>query len=155
MIKRVRSLLAIKEIVAAVIMIVFAIACIVLYNTYMTGKPYMKLHDKKFSLDIADDPEERTRGLSGRESLADSRGMLFIYDEPGIYGFWMKEMKFSIDLLWLDKDLKIVHVVPAASPDSYPSVFYPSAEAEYVLEVPAGTTEQLGIKVGDTAQLAL
>src|SRR4051812_35678814 len=62
---------------------------------------------QKVSLDVANTPKSRELGLSGRNSLADNKGMLFLFDEPGLPSFWMKGMKFPIDILFLNNN-KIV-----------------------------------------------
>ncbi len=59
---------------------------------------------------IADTSEKRTRGLSYRESLGKNQGMLFVFEEVGRHGIWMKEMKFPIDILWLDSNLKVITI---------------------------------------------
>ncbi len=109
----------------------------------------IRIKNQEFLVEIADTDEERIKGLSGRESLPEGRGMLFVFDQPGMYGFWMKDMLFSIDIIWLSEEGRVVHIVKNASPESFPEVFYPAAEAKYVLELPAGTAERLGLQIGD------
>ncbi|MBI4708673.1 MAG: DUF192 domain-containing protein [Candidatus Portnoybacteria bacterium] len=108
--------------------------------------------DQKISVEIADTAEKRKKGLSGRDPLTENEGMLFIFDESGIYGFWMKEMKFSLDLIWVDGD-KIVDItkdVPAPASDSEElKVYNPSQEINKVLEVNAGWAGRHNIKMGD------
>ncbi len=99
--------------------------------------------------EIVDTDEKRRKGLSGRDNLKDGEGMLFIYDVPGIYGFWMPNMNFSIDIIWISEDLKIVYVKENATPESYPEVFASGKPAMYVLEVPAFFVRDNGIKIGD------
>jgi len=95
----------------------------------------------------------REQGLSGRTSLADGHGMLFVFDSPGNYGFWMKDMNFAIDMLFIDASGKIVTIAANASPKGYhqnpPQVFYPATPVQYVLEVPAGFAAQNGITEGE------
>lgn len=100
-------------------------------------------------VEIADTPEERVKGLSGRESLDENAGLLFIYDEPGIYGIWMKEMKFPIDAIWLDGNYRVVDIARDVQPDSFPKVFEPSKPAKYILEVNASLAERNSIEIGD------
>lgn len=102
--------------------------------------------------EIVDTPESRSRGLSGRPSLDEGTGMLFVFEEDGMHGFWMKDMNFPIDMLWLDADKKIIFIAAGVPPESYPQTFAPSAPARYVLEVPAGWAERNGVRVGDTAR---
>jgi hypothetical protein len=106
-------------------------------------------------VEVEDTDASRQQGLSGRASLADGTGMLFVFDAPGNYGFWMKDMNFSIDMLFIDASGTIVTIAPNASPEGYhqnpPEVFNPASPVKYVLEVPAGFAAKNGIKVGQTA----
>ena len=95
--------------------------------------------------------EEQKKGLSGRESLPEEEGLLFIFSKPDFYGFWMKEMKFPIDIVWIDENLMITHIARDVKPNSFPQIFKPDQKSLYVLEVNAGLTAKYGIKVGDIA----
>ena len=108
-----------------------------------------------FSVDVADTPILRARGLSGRECLAPTDGMWFVFPDEGIHGFWMKDMHFPIDILWISDDFRVVHIEEHAAPESYPHVFYPDAPARYVLEIPAGSSARAGIVRGDRAELSV
>ena len=102
--------------------------------------------------EVEDTDASREQGLSGRQSLAPGTGMLFVFDTPGKYGFWMKDMNFAIDMLFADASGTIVTIAPNASPAGYhlnpPEVFYPAKEVQYILEVPAGFAAAKGITVG-------
>ena len=102
----------------------------------------------KMALEIADTEGKRIRGLSGREYLADGTGMLFLFPSSGFYGFWMKDMNFSIDILWIDEDFKIVHIEREVHPDTYPKSFTSQEPAKYVLELNAGDALRLDLIVG-------
>jgi uncharacterized protein len=104
-------------------------------------------------VELADTLDERVRGLSGRESLSEGEGMLFVFPEDGRYGFWMKDMNFSIDIIWLSSAGKVVHIAENVPPDSYPASFQPAEPARYVLEVPAGFAKAHNIALGSTASL--
>lgn len=93
-----------------------------------------------FDVEIAATDAARTRGLMFRHGLKAGTGMLFVFDEEGIFPFWMKNMQFPIDMLWLDRNKRIVDIkanVPACTVDPCP-VYTPSQVALYVLELPAG-----------------
>jgi uncharacterized membrane protein (UPF0127 family) len=94
----------------------------------------------------------REQGLSGRMSLPEGSGMLFVFQTPGVYGFWMKDMNFALDMLFADANGKIVTIVRDATPESYlqnpPQVFYPKSPILYVLEVPAGFADAHNIQEG-------
>ena len=99
----------------------------------------------------------REEGLSGRTSLAPGSGMLFVFQTPGTYGFWMKDMNFDLDMIFANANgtiVTIAHDVTAASyHENPPQVFYPSAPISYVLEVPAGFAASNNIEEGMTLQL--
>lgn len=105
--------------------------------------------DRCFILDVADTVEDRRQGLSGRPALEENRGMLFLYDLSGEYGFWMKDMNFPLDIIWLDDADTVVTILPSVAPETYPKVFYPTESARKVIEVSAGVADELGMKIGD------
>jgi len=111
--------------------------------------------DVIFDVEIVDTPETRQQGLSDREGLAPKTGMLFVFQEPDFHGIWMKDMQFPIDIIWLDGELIVVDTAPNISPDSFPTIFYPSAPASYVLEVGAGVVERYGMRIGAKTRLAV
>ena len=105
----------------------------------------VSFHEREYALDIAATDEERALGLGGRESLCDTCGMLFVFEEPGQPGFWMKGMRFPLDIAWL-RDDTIVHIErhsPSESTDTYRS----PVPANRVIEWNAGTLDQ--VQVGD------
>ncbi len=115
--------------------------------------PMMVLPDKqKITLEFADTAAERTQGLSGRASLAADTGMLFVFDDEGQYPFWMPEMKFSLDMIWLDSQYRIVYLkqnVPPAGSGRKDLVQYINDQpAKYVLEVNAGVAVTHQLQVG-------
>src|SRR3990167_8151062 len=78
-----------------------------------------------FQVEVADTETLREQGLGGRRSLPAGRGMLFIFDQPGSWGIWMKDMRFSLDIMWAREDGTIITVVPNVTPDTYPLVLRP------------------------------
>lgn len=105
------------------------------------------------AVDVADTVAEQVRGLSGRERLPENTGLLFVFAEDGRHGIWMRDMRFSIDIVWAKEGGEIVHVEEKAGPDTYPQVFEPDEDARYVLELPAGFLELHGIREGDRLSL--
>lgn len=110
--------------------------------------PTVAIGTTTIMVDVANTPALRQQGLSGKESLAWGRGMLFIFPQEGEWGFWMKDMNFPIDIIWANKDGVINTVHSDVSPQTYPESFHPLAPALYVLEVPAGYAAAHGIGVG-------
>ena len=99
------------------------------------------------------------RGLGGRESLPDDRGMLFVFPEPGRHGFWMKDVLIPIDIIWISAEGRVVDIQAAQPepgvPDPQLKRYSPNGEAKYVLEVRAGLAAEKGVQVGDEAQIEL
>jgi uncharacterized membrane protein (UPF0127 family) len=98
---------------------------------------------------IADTEASREQGLSGTLSLLANSGKLFVFPSPGNYGFWMKDMNYALDFVWIGSDLKIVGITPDIAASTYPQIFYPPAPAQYVLEVNSGFSTRVGLKVGE------
>ena len=110
-----------------------------------------------FQVEIADSTSTRAQGLSGHAPLADNQGMLFLFPISGNYGFWMKDMQFALDMIWI-KDNTVVGFAENAQPQPGAAlwnlkVYYPPKAIDKVLEVNAGTVQKDGIKVGDTVSL--
>lgn len=106
-----------------------------------TTKSYdalISIGSKTIPVTIADTDQERELGLSGTKSLSPDTGKLFVFDATGSYGFWMKDMAYDIDIIWIDSNLRIVAINKGVSKDSYPEIFFPPKEILYVLEVPSG-----------------
>lgn len=114
------------------------------------NSPYLMINELRIPVEVVDTPEKRTLGLSYRESLASDSGMLFVMPSRRVSSFWMKEMRFPLDIIWIDGD-KIVNLsqdLPPGGPqpkNSYSSL-YP---VDQVLEVNGGFAEKNGIKIGD------
>ncbi len=100
------------------------------------------------SVEVADTIASRTQGLSGRDSLGINSGLLFVFDEPEEVGIWMKDMKFPIDIIWIDEEGVVIDVVEGATPESYPTVYTPYRDATYVLEVNSGFASTHRIRSG-------
>ena len=84
-------------------------------------------------------------GLSGRASLPKDAGMLFVFPKTSTYGFWMKDMKFPIDIVWIGENKSVVGITPKISPDTYPKIYYPPSDIRYVLELNSGGAAEYGV----------
>ncbi|MEX0931776.1 MAG: DUF192 domain-containing protein [Candidatus Paceibacterota bacterium] len=113
----------------------------------------VSIRDAVFSVHVADTPEEQVQGLSFQESLPEYSGVWFAFDSPSPRGFWMKDMLFPIDIIWLNSAMQVVHVEHSLTPDTYPQTFAPPVSAQFVLEIRAGLAEREGIVVGDSASI--
>lgn len=98
-------------------------------------------------LDVADTYEARRMGLSGRESMAENQGMLFIFDEPGLQCFWMKDMNFDIDMIWLDASKTVTKIDKNVAKETYPDNFCQD-DVMYVVEVVSGWADKNSVKIG-------
>ncbi len=107
------------------------------------------INNKKIDVLISDDNCKMVLGLSGKENLKGNLGMLFVFDTAGNYGFWMKDMKFPLDILWISDDLHIVGIEKNLATSTYPQIFGRNYFAKYVLELPAGYLDTNSIKVGN------
>lgn len=106
---------------------------------------------RTISVLIAETPDETTRGLSGMPSLLHDEGMLFLFDRSQKFGFWMPDMHFAIDMIWIDESWRVIDVSAHATPESYPkTIFYPHTPATYVLEVNDNIAKEWGIATGTT-----
>lgn len=110
---------------------------------------------EQFNVEVADTKEIQEQGLSGRDGLDTNEGMLFVFEKPGRYSFWMKDMSFSIDMAWIDEKGKILTIAPSVSPDTYPRSFTSNIDAKYVIELPANTLKRLNVNVGDSVSLKI
>lgn len=134
-----------------VLLVLFAGLSVVAYtvSSNTDNKAVIKINNTQIVAEIADEQDERQIGLSNRENIGEYQGMLFEFDSEDYYGFWMKDMRFSLDMVWLNGDKRVVSVEKVVSPESYPRVYYPARPSQYVLELPEGTADRLGIEAGD------
>ncbi|MBD3415447.1 MAG: hypothetical protein GF421_13600 [Candidatus Aminicenantes bacterium] len=107
--------------------------------------------------ELAVTDQERQLGLMFRDAINEDQGMLFIFERESVHSFWMKNMKISIDILWLDKDKRIVHIeknVPPCQTQDCPS-YDPGVLSKYVLEIKAGLAEEYELKLYDKVDFIL
>jgi uncharacterized membrane protein (UPF0127 family) len=115
------------------------------------------INNNCFSVEIARTEVLRDRGLMYRTQLDKDKGMFFIFDKEGIYPFWMKNTLIPLDMIWIDGDNNIVFIGENIQPckNIICPVINPLTNANYVLEVNAGITKDLGIKVGDIVNIKI
>jgi uncharacterized membrane protein (UPF0127 family) len=135
----------------------FPLLLIVACTACSAGGPSVEIGGERFSVEIADTRETQALGLMFREEMADDHGMLFVFPNEAPRSFWMKNCRISLDIMYFDKDLKMVSAsldTPPCRVNRCPS--YPSkAPTMYVLELNAGMAAKLGIGVGDHLNLDL
>ena len=117
--------------------------------------PRVRIGETTFGVEVADNLEARARGLSGRESLPPGEGMLFIFEETRVHTFWMKDMMFPLDLVWIGEQCAVESISPNVPPptpeqaDSDLPRFRPPQPVRYVLEINGGEAAAAKIQVGD------
>lgn len=99
--------------------------------------------------------DEIATGLMYRTHLPESSGMLFVFEDPGVYRFWMKNTFIPLDIIWMDEDGRVVYVERDVQPcrSSVCPSYGPHIESKYVLEVNAGYAQNNGIDVGDVVNM--
>jgi len=104
--------------------------------------------------EVADSAAERAQGLMYRKELAENKGMLFVFEKEVLPGFWMKNMEFPLDIIWINQDKRIIGINTNALPcrDSCENIVPPD-KIKYALEVNAGFVEENQIKAGDRVDL--
>ena len=124
------------------------------------GDRFLKIYlasGASITAELAVTDAERARGLMFREKLLPDQGMLFVFQREDIHAFWMKNTLIPLDILWLDRDRRVVHIergVPPCTSDPCPS-YGPARAGLYVLELAAGAADRLGLKPGDRLDFAL
>jgi uncharacterized membrane protein (UPF0127 family) len=118
------------------------------------GETYVfkTLDGKKMKVEVAVTSAARIRGLSGRGRMPTNTGMLFIFDKISVQSMWMVEMRFPLDILWLDEFMMVVSISPncAPCPDRSRCPFFGSVyPVKYAIELNGGAAAAFGIKVGD------
>ena len=120
-------------------------------STFEAGFVTMEIGNATVDAELALTPDRQSRGLSGRPTLEEGEGMLFVYTEPDYYNFWMPGMNFALDIIWFNQDFVVVDITENVTPDSFPQKYTSSIPAQFILEVPSGYAKQHGIVVGTQA----
>jgi len=116
--------------------------------------PELLIGTSAFRAEIADTGLKQMWGLSNRESLPTGRGMLFLFDRASLHGFWMKDMRFPLDLIWI-REGRVIGISENLLPEgsSPQQTYYPSSAVDAVFEINADEAAKAGIKIGDATFL--
>jgi len=112
---------------------------------------------RTFQAELMVNDHDRAMGLMFRPSLPADRALLFVFRSLDFHGIWMKNCRFPIDIVWLDEDRKVVHVMPKVPPctaDPCPS-YQPMRKAAYVVEMNAGAAKREKVVLGSTLAFTL
>ncbi|MBI4033860.1 DUF192 domain-containing protein [Candidatus Saccharibacteria bacterium] len=116
----------------------------------------VQIGSTQIKTEVASADAERAKGLGGRPCIESDRGMLFVFDKPGRYPFWMKDMRFPIDIVWISPNHRVVGLEVDVLPSSFPDRFVNKDEpAQYVLELQANRAKDLKIGLGTPVDLGL
>lgn len=143
----------------ALILLGFLILVLIVAAYVKSGKPAtsgelkrLRVGDNEYSVELADTLLSQARGLSGRERLLENHGMLFVFPSPSLQAFWMKDMQFPLDFIWINggKVIGVTENVPVVPENN---IQRPPSPADMVLEVSAGTVARDKIRIGDEVTL--
>lgn len=138
----------------ATLLVTFVVAMLLL--TVFNGRPSAPhnatLHTggKQYTLRVAATSQAQQKGLGDIAAMPKDGGMLFWFTDDKTRCFWMKDMHFSLDIIWLDADHRVTHMERGLSPETYPHVFCPAEPARYVIELNSGEAARAGIENGET-----
>lgn len=148
-----------KLIFAYIFLIIAIIIAAVLKSGNITpnpnSSPSITINNKKINLILAKTQSEKEIGLSNKQNLDKDTGMLFIFAKKDYPSFWMRNMKFPIDIIFID-DNKIVDMYQNAQPaknETNAPVYKPKNKANYVLEMNANTARENNFKIGDKVSI--
>jgi uncharacterized membrane protein (UPF0127 family) len=114
--------------------------------------------DASFAVELAVTPQQQAQGLSGRPGLAPGTGMLFIFESESLHSFWMKDMRFPLDMVWISAEYAVVDITEDVSPPAPSQTtsdlpkYMPAEPAQYVMEINAGEAESADIGIGDMVE---
>jgi uncharacterized membrane protein (UPF0127 family) len=139
------------------VIIVVAASLLFLYMQLLSSeKSTVSLSGHTYQVTVARTEADREQGLSDTASLPDGQAMLFVFPTSARPAIWMKDMNYPIDIVWLNDSQKVVYITKDAQPSSYPNtLFQPDKDSRYVIELPAGTIEKTGIKIGAQADFTV
>lgn len=143
-----------RSIIAVLLVIIIFIISFVVYFMFFRNQKNQKtqvcFNETCFEVEVAKTKIAQTKGLMFRKSLDEREGMLFIFKNDGLYSFWMKNTLIALDIIFLDKDKKVVDIFKNVQPcrsekcESYRN----QKPAKYVLEINAGQAEEIGLEIG-------
>ena len=140
--------------IAAGVIVAIGLSMLFITNTrpqLLGEKCAFRLRDNRcVALSVASSEYSRQAGLSGVNDLSNTRGMLFAFDNPDRACMWMKDMRFGLDIVWLNDSGQIIKIEKSISPETYPTAFCApdNQPAKYVVEVNSGIADDAQLKVG-------
>ena len=137
----------------ALIVLAFIIGGTVLWWQMNQDESLLRLDGHSYHITVMRTDAELQKGLSDTSSLPAGQAMVFVFPRDDKWAMWMKDMKYPIDIVWLNDNKQVIDSAKNAQPSSYPQKFTPSESARYVIEFPSGTVANVGIQNGDPVGL--
>jgi hypothetical protein len=144
--------LDVKKLILASLVVTLTLALVAGHSLYQTKSTHIIIEGVLLAVDLAETPATQEKGLSGRSSMPSDHGMLFIFSDEDYWGFWMRDMRFPLDIIWFNSNRQAVFIesnLPPCSAQNCP-IYTPTARARYVLEVNAGFVATQKITIGST-----
>jgi len=141
-----------KEIIKILLLIIILVVSIFILQFFIQPRDSLKINDMVFNVEIFDTNEEIKNGLSNRNEIKKNQGALFVFNEPGFYSFWMKNMLFPVDIIWINDKKEVVFIKKDFQPcriEEDCQNIIPNKKAKYVLEIKAGIADKIDIKIGN------
>lgn len=142
----------VKKLIASALFVLSGSALTFYLYLYPYVDRVIEVNEQKIFVQERTNSQQWQKGLSDRKKLCDHCGMLFLFPEKQSKGFWMKDMQFDIDILWIN-DTEVVHIEKNVSHKTPEKVYKPQEEVNAVLELPAGKAQKLNIQKGTIIKL--
>ena len=146
-----------KILLIVIFVFVFLTAGLFILFTNQSEKKWGRVCFKEycFNVQLVQNSIERTKGLMFQKSLEQNKGMLFLFNKEAKYSFWMKNTLIPLDIIWINKDNKIVFISESNQPCRrfFCPLITPVTNAKYVLEVNSGIIQKIGLKLADELSL--
>ena len=146
-----------KNIMLIITPVLIIIAGILIWRLFFylppTNSIRIKIGNSNYNVELATTIAQKTKGLSGRDTLCKNCGMLFTFGFETNLPFWMKDTLIPLDMIWLDKNGKIVDIQTASEINST-KIYQNQTPAQYVLELNANDSQKINLKIGDIIDLS-
>lgn len=139
-----------KIIILVIVIVILTVSLFAFYR----NEPKICFENNCFYVEIVDTPSEKERGLMNRESMDINRGMFFVFEQDGLYQFWMKNTLIPLDIIWISSTKEIVYIEHNAQPckEEKCPIISPLENAKYVLEINGNLSYEKGIYVGQNVE---
>jgi uncharacterized protein len=147
-----------RKILLIIFLVLIVYLIFIIFYRPKTKTTSIVLNNTKYNFEIAQTIAQKTIGLSNRNTLCKNCGMIFVYPKENIYPFWMKDTLIPLDMIWLDKNGKIVDYKKAFPEPNTPinklTLYKNTSPAQYVIELNLGDFDKLKLKIGDTIDIS-